>query len=152
MKVYTFDELLHKAASYCSISEHCVSEVYTKLAAWKVDEQMQHEIIERLIQNDFINEARFCKAYVNDKFRFDKWGKVKIVYSLRQKQLDESLIQDALHIIDEGEYDEMLANLLRSKLDTIKYEFEYEKQGKLYRFAQNRGFEAAAIDRVLRRL
>ncbi len=152
MKVYTFDELLHKAASYCSISEHCVSEVRAKLAAWKVESDMQEEIVCRLLDDGFIDEARFCRAYVNDKFRFDKWGKVKIMYNLRQKGLSEDDIQPALLTIDEGEYDEMLANLLRAKLLGLKYEYEYEKQGKLYKFAQGRGFESAAIERVMRRL
>ncbi len=152
MKQYTFEELLHKAASYCSISEHCIYEVRTKLSAWKIDYKMQTEIIDRLLSEDFINEKRFCKAYVNDKFRFAKWGKVKITYNLRQKQLDESDIQDAMVRIDEGEYEATLSELLSSKLQTIKYEFEYEKQGKLYRFAQSRGFESSVIERVIRHL
>jgi regulatory protein len=58
----------------------------------------------------------------------------------------------ALGTIDEGEYDEMLAALLKTKLAVLKYEFEYEKQGKLFRFAQSRGFENNVIERVLRNI
>lgn len=151
-KEYTLEELLHKAASYCSISEHCVSEVEEKLNAWCIECDDKAKIINRLIDEDFINEKRYCVYFVKDKFRFNKWGKIKISYALKQKGLSNELINMALETIDEGEYDEMLAALLKTKLAVLKYEFEYEKQGKLFRFAQSRGFENNVIERVLRNI
>ena len=149
-KEYTIDELLHKAASFCSISEHCVSEVEDKLTAWGISAEDKQKIIDRLISEDFINEKRFCTFFVKDKFRFNKWGKMKISYALKAKGLDKEVLSDAMNTIDEGEYEEMLASLLKTKLVGLKYEFDYEKQGKLFRFAQGRGFENNVIDRVLR--
>jgi regulatory protein len=152
MKEYSIDELLHKAASYCSISEHCISEVELKLKAWSVEHDKTEKIIAKLIEDDFINEKRYCIAFVKDKFHFNKWGKIKISYSLKQKGLDNNLISNALNTIDEGEYEEMLAVLLKAKLKTIKWEYEYEKMGKLFNFAQSRGFESSIIDKAIRRL
>ena len=149
-KQYTFDELLHKAASYCSISEHCSREVTQKLTVWGVDESDRKKIIDQLMADDFINEKRFAKAFVKDKFHLNKWGKIKITMALREKAIDKEIINNSLDLIDEGEYEELLASLLKSKQKTIKYEFEYEKQGKLFRFAQSRGFENQVIERVLR--
>lgn len=151
-KEYSFEELLHKAASYCSISEHCISDVEDKLTAWGITEDKKHKIIDKLIEDDFINEKRYCIAFTKDKFHFNKWGKIKISYSLKQKGLDSKLIDMALKTIDEGEYEEMLAVLLKNKLKTIKWEYEYEKMGKLFNFAQSRGFESNVIDRVIRTL
>lgn len=151
-KEYTLEELLHKAASYCSISEHCISEVEDKLTAWGIPHQEKQTIIDKLIKEDFVNEKRFCNYFVRDKFRFNKWGKIKISYALKQKKITNDLINEALATIDEGEYQEMLASILKTKLVGLKYEFEYEKQGKLYRFAQSRGFENQIIDLVVRTL
>lgn len=151
-KEYTFEELLHKAASYCSISEHCVSEVKEKLNAWDVKPDWRQQIIDKLADDDFINEKRYCVAFSKDKFHFNKWGKIKISYALKQKGLDEKLIAHGLKSIDEGEYEEMLAVILKNKLKTLKWEYEYEKIGKLFSFAQSRGFENAVIDRVIRSL
>ena len=149
-KEYTLDELLHKAASYCSISEHCISEVKEKLTAWGVSDNDKQKIIDRLISEDFINEKRFCNYFVKDKFRFNKWGKIKISYALKQKGLSNELINSALSTIDDGEYEELLASILKTKLVGLKFEYEYEKQGKLFRFAQSRGFENNVIERALR--
>ncbi len=149
-KQYTYDELLRKAASYCSISEHCISEVDLKLRAWDVAEADRRKIIGQLTEDDFINEKRFAKAFVRDKFHLNKWGKIKMTMALLEKGIEKELINNALNTIDEGEYDEMLASLLKSKAKSIRYEFEYEKQGKLFRFAQSRGFENQVIERVLR--
>lgn len=149
-KQYTFDELLHKAASYCSISEHCISEVITKLKAWEVDETDRKKIIKKLMEDDFINEKRYVISYVRDKFRLNKWGKIKISMMLREKGIDKELINNALKKIDDGEYEELLSTLLKNKSKTLKFDYEYEKQGKLFRFAQSRGFENNVIERVLR--
>jgi len=151
-KEYTLEELLHKAASYCSISEHCVLEVEDKLTAWGVADEDKKKIIDRLKSEDFINEKRYCTYFVKDKFRFNKWGKIKISYSLKAKGLDKEVVQNAMATIDDGEYEELLASLLKSKLVGLKYEFEYEKQGKLFRFAQSRGFENNVIERVIRNI
>lgn len=149
-KQYSLNELTHKAASYCSISEHCISEVKKKLKAWEVSDDDSKEIISRLLADDFINEKRFAKTYVRDKFHLNRWGRIKISMMLREKGIESELIHVALRQIDEGEYDEMLGALLKAKQKSIKYNYEYEKQGKLFRFAQSRGFENDIIDRVLR--
>jgi len=151
-KEYTLDELLHKAASYCSISEHCISEVEDKLTAWGVSNTDKQKIIERLVSEDFINEKRYCNHFVRDKFRFNKWGKIKISFALKSKKLDNELIQSSINTIDDGEYQELLGSILKTKLTGLKYEFEYEKQGKLFRFAQGRGFESNVIERALRNI
>ncbi|WP_163630361.1 regulatory protein RecX [Paludibacter sp. 221] len=151
-KEYSFEELLHKVASYCSISEHCISEVDEKLQKWEVSFADREKIINRMVSEDFINEERYAKAFVKDKFRFNKWGKIKISLALKAKRVDDVVISEALSIIDEGEYEEMLSAILKTKLSSLKYNFEYEKQGKLYRFAQSRGFENNVIECVLRNM
>jgi regulatory protein len=151
-KEYLFEELIYKAASYCSTCEHCISEVEAKLIAWGAVDSIREKVIDKLIAENFIDEKRYCLFYVKDKFRLNKWGKIKISFSLKSKGLGRSLIADALEIIDENEYEAMLFELLNSKLGSLKYESEYEKHGKLFRFAQGRGFENNLIERVIRRI
>ena len=147
-----FNEALQKAAACCSLSEKCEYEVKEKLRTWDVSNTDVAKVIDQLRHDDFINDARYCTYYTRDKFRFNRWGKIKIGMMLRSKQLPEEEITNALAQIDEAEYEEALVVLLQAKLKTLTYKFEYEKQGKLFRFAQSRGFEHNIVSNVLRQL
>lgn len=143
------DILLNKAAIYASRCEHCEGEVREKLSNWGATQEEIDEIITYLIEERYIDNQRYANSYVKDKFRFNHWGKYKISVMLRSKQIDNSLIENALEQIDDEEYTEKLQNILRDKLRSLKYSSEYEKKGKLFKFAQSRGFESSAISKVI---
>lgn len=141
--------LLNKAATYASKCEHCESEVREKLVSWGATEEEQEAIIEYLVEERYIDNQRYAKSYAKDKFRFNHWGKYKISMMLRSKNIGNEEIEVALGEIDEEEYVERLEQMLRDKLRSIKYSSEYEKKGKLFKFAQSRGFESSAISKVI---
>jgi regulatory protein len=149
---YSKDELLHKAAAFCSTCEHCSSEVEEKLTKWGASEVIQKEIINYLTKENYLNHSRFCSFFVKDKFKFNKWGKTKIAYALKSKQVEPELIAEALNSIDEDDYLDLLVSLLKTKLRGLKFNSEYEKRGKLIRFALSRGFENRVIDTALKAL
>ena len=141
--------LLNKAATYASRCEHCESEVREKLVAWGATEEEQEEIIGYLIEERYIDNQRYANSYAKDKFRFNHWGKYKISMMLRAKDIGGEEIEKALAQIDEEEYIERLEQMLKDKLRSLKYSSEYEKKGKLFKFAQSRGFESSAISKVI---
>ncbi len=145
----TYDKALHKAAALCSSGEKCEYDIREKLLSWGVEPDMSEKIIQYLIHEKFLDEKRYALFFVKDKFRFNKWGKIKIVYALKQKHVNPLIIQDALEAIDEDEYLLMLKDILQSKLKGLAYKNEYDKQAKLFRFAQSRGFESGMITMVL---
>lgn len=145
MKTLSEAEALNKAAAYCTLCERCISEVKTKLDAWGTPYGSQQTIIDKLIDEKFIDEKRYCSAFVNDKLRFNHWGRIKIQAKLREKKLPRELITEALENIDEEEYNNILRTLLANKSKELKTDEEYKKREKLLRFAASRGFEPAQI-------
>ena len=143
------DILLNKAATYASRCEHCESEVREKLLAWGGSNEEVNEIIAYLIEERYIDNQRYANSYTKDKFRFNHWGKYKISMMLRSKDIGNEIIEEALEQIDDEEYLEKLQQILRDKLRSLKYSSEYEKKGKLFKFAQSRGFESGAISKVI---
>jgi hypothetical protein len=93
----------------------------------------------------YIDEERFCRAFVNDKYRFAKWGKVKIAQALQLKKVSYNVCRRFLNEIDEEEYLSILDSLLAAKRKSVHAENEYELNGKLMRFALSRGFEMKDI-------
>ena len=143
------DILLNKAATYASRCEHCESEVREKLLVWGGSNEETEEIIAYLVEERYIDNQRYANSYTRDKFRFNHWGKYKISMMLRSKDIDNDIIEEAMSQIEEEEYLEKLQQILKDKLRSLKYSSEYEKKGKLFKFAQSRGFESSAISKVI---
>ena len=83
----TDEEALNRVASYCSTAEHCRAEINEKLQRWGIAYETIARILDQLETEKFIDDERFCRAFVNDKFRFSKWGKMKIAQGLYMKKI-----------------------------------------------------------------
>ncbi|MDR0962137.1 MAG: RecX family transcriptional regulator [Mediterranea sp.] len=148
MKELTESEAFNRAAAYCSVAEHCSHEVSEKLRRWEVDAPVAQRILHRLIEEKYVDDLRYSRAFVRDKYRFAKWGKVKIAAALHIKHIPGEVVQQALESIDEEEYLDTLRDLLAAKQKSIRAANDYERKGKLIRFALGRGYEMHDIRKV----
>lgn len=144
-KEWSPDELRHKAESYCVTAERCEQDVRLKLRQWNCDDSTAGQIIARLYDAEFINSARYCRAFVHDKLAYQGWGRVKIAYMLRAKNLPSADIQAALDEIDEDEYTRTLNHVADQFIrhNARKYAANPEC---LYRFLSQRGFTTEEIN------
>lgn len=150
--VMTPEEALRKLVARCSVKECCVSDVREKLHNWNIQRVDGDNIIEHLLAERYIDEARYCKAFVHDKFHFDGWGRIKIGYTLRHKQIDSLTISQSLQAIDEEEYARSLYKILAGKMRGLKALPPSTQYEKLMRFALSRGFEQELIHKSLQEL
>ena len=81
-KEYTIEIVHEKIKKYCSIQERCISDVLNKIIAWKLNQKEIDELINILLSEDFINEARFSKVFCRGKFNINEWGIQKIKHEL----------------------------------------------------------------------
>ncbi|MDR3706477.1 MAG: regulatory protein RecX [Paludibacteraceae bacterium] len=151
-KHITYEQGLHRTAALCTASEKCTADIRQKLQDWGADEADTARIIAYLIKEKFLDDTRFCRAFVKDKLRFNKWGKIKIAFALKQKNIDAAIVSDAFDGIDEDDYLDVLKELLTAKQRGLKYKDDYDRKGKLYRFALGRGFEMDAVNKVWKML
>jgi Uncharacterized protein conserved in bacteria len=147
-----FSNALVYAASFCSYSEHCKSEVLDKISRFELTFEDRERLILHLQQEGFLDEKRFVMSYVNDKFRFNKWGRIKIRYMLKQKDIKSETIKEAIKQIPEEEYHQMLLKLLKEKRPAIKSKNVYELRGKMIRFATGKGYEPSIVTLCLKEL
>lgn len=144
-------QALERLAASCARTEHCEDDLRRKLHTWRVEGGCHDTIIHTLRAEGYIDDARYCRAFVEDKWRFNRWGKMKIREALRRKRLPCGEIDKALREIGDTEYADALAELLRQKARTIADNDPFSRYGKLARFAMGRGFEAEAIRECLER-
>lgn len=150
MAFITYQNALSKAAFLCSKSEKCVSDMRTKLYQWKLPADEHQRLIDYLLSEKYIDEERFTIYFVRDKFRFNKWGRVKIRYHLQHKEISESFIRAAFESeIDENDYRALVLSLAQSKLKSIKANSDFEKRGKLMQYLSGRGFEPDVVSQAI---
>ncbi|MEP7255657.1 MAG: regulatory protein RecX [Ferruginibacter sp.] len=150
-KYISVDEALQKAKQYCAYQERCHSEVKEKLYSFGLHKKDVDELLSTLIEENYLNEERFAIQYAGGKFRIKQWGRIKIKYSLKQKQVSEYCIKKALAVINETDYDRILQKLFDQKLKTLKTEKNiFIKKRKLQDQLLQKGFEANLVNNLIK--
>jgi len=148
----TSKEAREKAMLWCSRREYCRKDIFDKVVSWGCTPDEARDVVDFLVEQKFVDERRYTEAFVKDKLRFNKWGRVKIAYMLRTQDIDKETVVDVLSKIDKTEYFKILSGELGKKYKTIRGVNDYEIKGKLFRFAANRGFEPEMIDDAISKI
>lgn len=151
-KELDYKKIYARMAHKCSMKECSTSEIKRSLQRLAVPEDKQKEIIATLQKNQFIDDKRYTRSFVNDKLSLNKWGKSKIVFALMQKGIARQMIDEVLSELSADDLILELRPLLEKKAKTIHAESEYEKRNKLIRFAVGRGFELDDIFKIINQI
>ena len=146
-------EALGRLRELCSRSEYCTNDMAQKLYRWGIGADTASKIIESLQRDRFVDDARFARAFVRDKYRFSGWGRIKIRAALGAKRISSGDIDAALDEIDAEEYEATALKALKAKLRTLGDEpLDHEGRTKLLRFGASRGYEVNLLCRLIKSL
>lgn len=140
MKELTEQEALLRLTALCSQGEHCTWEMTEKMRRWGIDAEAQARVMQYLIKERYIDEERYCRAFVRDKIRYNKWGRRKVEQALMAKRVDREVFLPVLDEVDADEYIAVLRPLLQGKRRQLRGLDDYEVRARLVRFAVGRGF------------
>lgn len=142
-KELTPEEAFTRLAAYCAYAEHSPHEVRTKCKTYGISGELYDELIERLESEGYLNEERFARAFVRDKYRFNGWGPLRLQAELRRHRIASHIIDAALEELDEEEIqgESPLLALLERKYRSIPQGLPPRKvYERLTRFALYRGY------------
>lgn len=148
-KEKTEEEAFLQLAALCANAEHCQYEMLEKMKRWELSEEAQARVMARLIEERYVDDRRYARAFVKDKIRYNKWGRRKVQQGLWMKRIDKEIQDEVLDEIDDNEYLNVLKPLLKQKRKSIKANSDYELNQKLVRFAYGRGFTFDIIRQCL---
>lgn len=149
-KSLTPDEAYSRLADRCSTTELCTHEAIEKLRQWGIGGEPGHSIVQRLVDERFIDDERFARAFVRDRLYNSRWGLVKIRQAMRLKRLDSELINEAINSETDNErYFANLAAALRSKGRNMASPLSRDDRMRLARFALSRGYEPGLVSEML---
>lgn len=152
-QTFTPDQALQKARQYCAYQERCHKEVKDKLYGYGLNKKEVDEALSILIEDNYLNEERFAIQFAGGRFRIKHWGKVKIRYELKQKQVSDYCIKKALAAIDEGDYERRMRKLFEEKLKALKSEKNiFIKKRKLQDHLLQKGYESDMVRRMISKM
>jgi len=141
--------IIEKIQSYCLYQDRCIKEVKNKLYSFKVSSQLVENIVEYLIDNDYVNEERYTKMFIQGKLRIKKWGRIKLKYELRSKGIDIKTINEHINQINEEDYINYFNEFSTSKIKFLKGTKDQKKRSFINYFTY-RGWENNLIYQKLR--
>jgi regulatory protein len=141
--------ILEKIQSYCQYQERCIKEVRNKLFSLKATNKTADKILQSLIDNDYLNEDRYAKMFIQGKLRIKKWGRIKLKYELRSKGIDIKIINEHINQINEEDYMNYFNEFSTSKIKFLKGTKDQKKRSFINYFTY-RGWENDLIYQKLR--
>lgn len=138
-------QLVQKLEQYCAYQERCHHDVETKLKSMTNNPEEIGEVIVHLLQNNYLNEERFARAFARGKNRIKHWGKSRIKNELKQRKISETIIKLALTELDQDEYDARFEALAEKQWDTIRESNIYKKRKKFCDFLLRKGYDSGLV-------
>ena len=151
-KTYTVQEATRKLEHYCAYQERCHQEVRKKLESLHMIPEAIDMIIVHLLEHNFLNEERFAKTFVSGKFKIKAWGRRRLTYELKKKDIGKVNINQALAEIENTEYIEVFNGLAEKKANSITETNKHKKKRKLIDYLLYRGWETHLVYEKAREL
>jgi regulatory protein len=141
--------ILTKLQKICSRQEKCTCDIIEYLNRRNIPKTLHAEIINKLLDEKYIDDNRFAQAAMNDKLRLNRWGKLKIRNYLALKQIKEEIIDNVLNSIDNDQYQQMISEELQKKALTLRAEKPENIERKIMQFAASRGYEENIVRKLI---
>lgn len=148
----TKEQIISKLTAACARAEHCKDDMIRRMQRWQVDESLQQEVISYLVREKYIDEERYARFFINDKVKYNRWGRRKVEQALYFKHIPREVYEPLLDEVASEDFEDVLLPLLKNKEKNLKYANDYERRMKLLRFAMQRGFSYEQADKCISRL
>lgn len=148
----TQEQIISKLTAVCARAEHCKDDMLRRMQRWQVDEATQREVISYLVKEKYIDEERYARFFINDKIKYNRWGRRKVEQALYFKHIPREVYEPLLDDVANEDFESVLLPLLQNKEKSLKYANDYEKRIKLLRFAMQRGFSYEQADKCINML
>lgn len=142
---------LSRLQKLCSKAEYCASDIYRKaLKDMEGDAEAAARIVASLVEDRYVDDARYAAAFAREKATLQGWGPVKIRFQLRGKGISEEAIRAALEEVEPEKAEEKLLRLLQTKARTLQGDPQFKL--KLLKFALSRGYNYDSVEKALANL
>jgi len=142
---------LSRLQKLCSKAEYCRADVYRKaLKDLEGDAEAAGKVVEQLVADKYVDDARYASAYAREKAGLQGWGPVKIRFQLRAKGVSEADIVSALQDVEPEKAEAKLQKILEAKARTLQGDPQFRL--KLLKFGLGRGYNYDEVESAVSKI
>ena len=139
--ISNLDAVFGRMAWLCSRREYCSAAVLGKLRQKGLDDKDAAAVLDRLVRERYVDDARYARAFVRDKALLAGWGPRKISFALSAKGISKEVVEEALEEVSPEDSEARMCQVLSAKWKSVSGKTLYERRTKLLRFALSRGYQ-----------
>jgi len=139
-----------RAVRYLTFKDRSEYEILNKLIDAGFDRNVAQNAVNELKAIGYLDDTRFAMKYLSERIRTKALSKKTLGYELKNKGIDNEIIEKAL---SEFEIDDYEVALREGKRKFGKYDLKDKKiEQKVCRFLLHRGFSYEIVNKVLREM
>nr|WP_251125332.1 MULTISPECIES: recombination regulator RecX [unclassified Exiguobacterium] len=137
------------AINYLSYRMRAISEVRDYLVKKELSESAIKHAITRLIEQRYLNDEEFAKAYVQTKFNTSPSGPIKIKRELEQLRIPTDVVESVLESISHEDLVEKAGKFVKRKQLETNRRSATEVQQRIQQTLMQRGFTFDIISEAI---
>ncbi len=135
-----------------NLSMRTVAEIEEKMAKRGYITAVTREVINRLLEDRYLNDANYAEVFINSMKNYKTWGRFMMKKKMYEKKLPKDLIEDSLNeFLTEEDEIEIATRYIEKTFGTIKEvkKLSYEDKQKIVARLAGRGFVLGLIKQVI---
>ena len=141
--------LMDTSVKYIDRRLRSIKELKDYLKNKEEDTTITEEVIDKLIDNKYLDDDRFTKAFIKDKLNFTNWGDYKIKNELKRLGVNEEIIYNNISNIDNNIYYERISKIIDKDISTNKKYNGIKLKNKIYNHLLTLGYSKEKVISII---
>ena len=108
------------------------------------DEDINY-IIEKLVEEKYLDDNHFCACFIKDKLKFTTMGEYKIIYELKKHNISEEIIAANNHLITDDILIEKIDKIITKQINSNHKLDKQKLRNKLYNHLLASGYTSSRV-------
>jgi len=133
---------------------HARYELKTKALRKGYPADTVQQLLQKLEENGWVNDEEFAQSFVHDKFKFQRWGPVKIRSKLRSLGISQGIIERVLQGIEENidDFHVLKQLVVKRKAHFLREQDLQKRKRKVANYLLRKGFSSDTVFNCLEQL
>lgn len=141
--------LMDTSVKYIDRRLRSIKELRDYLKNKEEDTTITEEVINKLIDNKYLDDDRFTKAFIKDKLNFTNWGDYKIKNELKRLGVNDEIIYNNMTSIDDNIYYERMNKIIDKDISTNKKYNGIKLKNKIYNHLLTLGYSKEKVISII---